>query len=175
MEVKVYSTPTCGYCHQVKRYLSDSGIKYTEYDISVNQVAAEEMVKLTGQAGVPVIVVDGQAVIGFNRAHLEKLLANSKTSNATKLSFGLSVANAGDVVYKFDIEQISGAFIGKVAPKSLGEKLGLKNGDIITEVNSRTINNVDDLKNVLETLDKGSRVVVGFVRKNMSHQSETVV
>ena len=175
MEVKVYSTPTCGYCHQVKRYLSDKGIKFTEYDVSVNRAAAEEMVKLTGQTGVPVIVVDGQAVIGFNRTQLEQLLVKSKASSTKKLSFGLSVANARDVVHKFDIEQMSGAFIGKVAPKSLGEKLGLRNGDIITEVNSRTVNNVDDLENVLRSMDKGSRVVIGYIRNNALHQSETVV
>jgi len=175
MEVKVYSTPTCGYCHQVKRYLSDRGIKFTEYDVSVDRAAADQMVKLTSQTGVPVIVVDGQAVIGFNRAQLEQLLANSEASSAEKPSFGLSVANAGDVVHKFDIEQVSGAFIGKVAPKSLGEKLGLKNGDIITEVNSQTINSVDDLENAQKTLSEGSRVSIGFIRNNTLHHSEITV
>ncbi|MFC1845888.1 glutaredoxin domain-containing protein [Chloroflexota bacterium] len=175
MEVKVYSTPTCGYCHQVKRYLSDKGIKFTEYDVSVDRVVADEMVKLTGQTGVPVIVVDDQAVIGFNRAQLDQLLANSEASSAKKPSFGLSVANADDVVHKFDIEQVSGAFIGKVAPNSPGEKLGLKNGDIITEVNSRTIKNADDLENALKTLSKGSRVSIGFIRNNTLHNSEITV
>jgi len=175
MEVKVYSTPTCGYCHQVKKYLSNRGIKYTEYDVSIDRNAADEMIKLTGQTGVPVIVVDSQAIIGFNRAQLDQLLANNKASNDNKVSFGLSVANAGEVVHKFDIDQLSGAFVGKVSPMSLGEKLGLKKGDIITEVNSRTINIIDDLERALSVLDKGNRIVVGFIRNNKLHQSETIV
>lgn len=63
MEVKIYTTPTCGYCHQAKAFLDDLGMSYTEHDVSRDRTAAEEMVKLTGQMGVPVIVVDGRAVI----------------------------------------------------------------------------------------------------------------
>jgi glutaredoxin len=59
MKVKVYSTPTCGYCHQAKKFLAERGVEYSEFDVSCDRAAAEEMVRLTGQMGVPVILVDG--------------------------------------------------------------------------------------------------------------------
>ncbi len=175
MEVKVYSTPTCGYCHQVKKYLSDRGIKYIERDVSLDRSAADEMVKLTGQTGVPVIVVDDQTVVGFNKARLDQLLSNGTAGGNGKLSLGLSVANAGDIAGKAGIDRKSGAFVGKVAPMSPGEKLGLKKGDINTEINLLTVNVVNDLENALKGLDKGDRVVIGFIRDNQSHQSEITV
>ena len=78
MDVKVYTSPTCGYCHQVKRYLSERGVEFTERDISVDRAAAEDMIRQTGQTGVPVIVVDGEAVVGFDRPRLDQLLAGGE-------------------------------------------------------------------------------------------------
>ncbi len=82
MKVKIYTIPTCDYCHQAKEFLSERGVKFTEYDVSSNRPAADEMVDLTGQTGVPVIVVDGQVVIGFDRARLEQLLGNVEKPSA---------------------------------------------------------------------------------------------
>jgi glutaredoxin-like YruB-family protein len=175
MEIKVYSTPTCGYCHQVKKYLTDRGIKYTEYDVSRDQNAANEMVKLTGQSGVPVIAIGGQVIVGFDRVRLEQLLASTPKTNGKNPSFGLSVANASKVVYNFGDDQIFGAFVGKVAPLSLGQKLGLKKGDIINIVNSKPVQNVDELENALATLSKGDRVAIGYIRNKKPYQSEIVI
>ena len=167
MDVKVYATPTCGYCHQVKKFLSERGVKYTEYDVSRDRAAADEMVRLTGQMGVPVILVDGQAVIGFDRARLEHLLG--KSGNGGRPRFGLKVADAGKIA------QSSGALIGAVAPSSLGEKSGLRAGDIITEVNMRQINNAGELEHVLTSLTSGSRVAIVFLRDGETLKSEIVV
>ncbi len=75
MEVKVYSTPTCPYCKMVKDFLSKKGVSFQEVDVSSDQSAAEEMVKTTGQMGVPVVVVDGEAVVGFDKEKIESLLS----------------------------------------------------------------------------------------------------
>ena len=72
--VKVYSTPTCPYCVMAKEYLKQKNIDFQTIDVSVNQAAVEEMVKLTGQMGVPVIVVDGKPVVGFDKAKIDSLL-----------------------------------------------------------------------------------------------------
>ena len=72
--VKVYSTPTCPYCVRAKEYLKQKNIDFQTIDVSVNQAAVEEMVKLTGQMGVPVIVVDGKPVVGFDKAKIDSLL-----------------------------------------------------------------------------------------------------
>jgi glutaredoxin 3 len=73
--VVVYSTPTCPYCHQVKRYLSERGVPYVDKDVASDLQARDEMVKKSGQLGVPVIEVGGSLIIGFNRPRLEEALA----------------------------------------------------------------------------------------------------
>lgn len=73
-EVIVYSTPTCPWCGVAKKYLDGKGIAYTEVDVSADHQAAMEMVRRTGQQGVPVIEVDGEFVIGFDKARLDALL-----------------------------------------------------------------------------------------------------
>jgi len=72
--VTVYSTPTCPYCHQVKDYLKSKGINFTDYNVASDLEARNQMVQKSGQLGVPVIEVDGNIVIGFNRGKLDELL-----------------------------------------------------------------------------------------------------
>ena len=73
-KVKVYSTPTCTFCKQAKQFLKDNNVEFENIDVSADQRAAEEMIEKTGQMGVPVIEVDNEVVIGFDKAKLEKLL-----------------------------------------------------------------------------------------------------
>ena len=74
-KVKVYSTPTCPYCHRAKDYLKEKNISFEDIDVSVNREAADEMMKISGQMGVPVITVDDEVVVGFDKNRLEELLA----------------------------------------------------------------------------------------------------
>lgn len=74
MIVKVYSTPTCPYCIRAKEYLSSKGVEFQNIDISQDQAAAEEMVKLSGQMGVPVIVIGEEVITGFDKARIERLI-----------------------------------------------------------------------------------------------------
>lgn len=73
--VVVYSTPTCPYCYQAKSYLADKGVPFTEKDVAADMEARDEMVRKSGQLGVPVIEVDGNVIVGFNRPKLDELLA----------------------------------------------------------------------------------------------------
>ena len=73
-EVKVYSTPTCPYCVRVKAYLKQKNIDFVNIDVSGDETAIDEMVKLTGQMGVPVVVVDGKSVVGFDKSKIDLLL-----------------------------------------------------------------------------------------------------
>ena len=173
MEVKVYSTPTCGYCRMAKQYLTEKGVDFKEYDVSVDSTAASEMVNLTGQMGVPVITVDNEVVIGFNRAMLDKLL--SKNGNGFKVSLGLSVADASKLAQKTGLPPIFGAFIGRVQPGSAGDKAGLKPGDIITEINMRPINNALDLEKTVASLSKGSKVTIVYTRGGSSSNTEIII
>jgi len=72
--VKIYSTPTCPYCKMVKQFLTENNIQFEDIDVAANQTAAQEMISRSGQMGVPVIDVDGQLVIGFDKGKLKKLL-----------------------------------------------------------------------------------------------------
>ncbi|MDD5355971.1 MAG: Uxx-star family glutaredoxin-like (seleno)protein [Candidatus Omnitrophica bacterium] len=73
-EVKIYSTPTCPYCVRLKEYLSQKNVSFQNVDVSVDKSSLEEMVKLTGQMGVPVAVIDGNVVVGFDKAKIDSLL-----------------------------------------------------------------------------------------------------
>jgi glutaredoxin-like YruB-family protein len=73
-QTKVYSTATCPYCIRLKEYLKQKNIDFQDFDVSQDKASLEEMVKLTGQMGVPVVVVDGKVVIGFDKAKIDSLL-----------------------------------------------------------------------------------------------------
>ena len=75
-QVVIYSTPTCPYCKRAKDYLTRKGISYTEHNVAIDRAAAKEMVKKSGQLGVPVILIDGEVLIGFNQTQLDKVLAS---------------------------------------------------------------------------------------------------
>lgn len=73
-KVIIYSTPTCVYCHLAKEWLGQNNIPYTNYDLSVDAEKRKEMIEKTGQMGVPVIEVDEEIIIGFNKKRLSELL-----------------------------------------------------------------------------------------------------
>ncbi|KKW34518.1 MAG: Glutaredoxin-like protein, YruB-family [Candidatus Giovannonibacteria bacterium GW2011_GWA2_53_7] len=73
--VTIYSTPSCVYCKMAKEYFTEHQVAYTEKNVLIDLSAREEMVKKSGQLGVPVIDIDGQVIVGFDRPALEKLLA----------------------------------------------------------------------------------------------------
>ncbi len=75
--IKIYSTPSCPYCHLVKEYLKEKNIDFEDINVAEDEQSLKEMVEKSGQMGVPVIEVDGQIMIGFNRAELDKILAKN--------------------------------------------------------------------------------------------------
>lgn len=77
MAVKVYSTPTCPYCRMAKSFLEEKGVAFDDVDVSVDAAGRDEMMKKSGQMGVPVIDVDGEIVIGFDKERLESLVKNN--------------------------------------------------------------------------------------------------
>lgn len=65
-EIKVYSTSTCPYCRRARGFLAEKGVEFEEFDVLENQSARNEMIAKSGQMGVPVIIIDGQVIVGFN-------------------------------------------------------------------------------------------------------------
>ncbi len=74
MNIIVYSTPTCPYCNMAKDFLKEKGQDFTEVDVSIDQTKAQEMIKKSGQMGVPVIDINGEIMVGFDKGKLESLL-----------------------------------------------------------------------------------------------------
>jgi len=73
-KVRVFSTKTCPYCVVLKQFLNDNKIEFEDLDVSENEEARKEMIEKTGQMGVPVIQVDNEIVVGFNKPKLSQLL-----------------------------------------------------------------------------------------------------
>ena len=65
--VTIYSTPTCHFCKMAKDFFAEKNIQYTGYDVASDAARRDEMIKMTGQLGVPVIVIDGAVMVGFDR------------------------------------------------------------------------------------------------------------
>jgi len=72
--VTVFTTPTCSWCHTLKTHLRKNGIRFREVDISKDQKAAEELVRRSGQQGVPQTDINGQIIVGFDREKINTLL-----------------------------------------------------------------------------------------------------
>ncbi|MFH1401723.1 MAG: glutaredoxin domain-containing protein [Parcubacteria group bacterium] len=74
MIVKIYSTPACPYCHTLKEFFKEKGIQFEEIDVSEDEKVKDDMIKRSGQMGVPVVEIDGQMIIGFDREKILNLL-----------------------------------------------------------------------------------------------------
>ena len=74
-KVKVYSTPTCPWCVKLKNYLKSKNIDFENVDVSADRAAAMEMVKNTGQMGVPVALIGDVYIVGFDQARIDEQLS----------------------------------------------------------------------------------------------------
>ena len=72
--VTIYSTPTCHYCVEAKKFMKAHDVAYTEHDVAADLEQRKIMVTKSGQLGVPVIDVDGQVMVGFEESRLAKVL-----------------------------------------------------------------------------------------------------
>ncbi len=73
-EVTIYSTPSCHFCHMAKEFFKANNVAYTEHDVASNPEKRKEMVDKSGQLGVPVILIDDELIIGFNKPLISKFL-----------------------------------------------------------------------------------------------------
>jgi glutaredoxin 3 len=73
--IMIYTTPTCEWCKKTKAYLDKKGIQYINIDVKDDNFKIQEMVKKSGQSGVPVIDIEGQIIIGYNPQKIDELLS----------------------------------------------------------------------------------------------------
>jgi glutaredoxin 3 len=78
-KIKLYSTTTCPFCIMEAMWLNNKKIKYEKVNVDLDQKEAEDMVRKTGQMGVPVtslLYEDGseKLIVGFDKPALEQVL-----------------------------------------------------------------------------------------------------
>lgn len=73
-KVLIFTTPTCSHCRTAKRYLRKNNIAFKDIDITRDKAAARDIVRRSGQQGVPVININGKIIVGFNRAKVDQAL-----------------------------------------------------------------------------------------------------
>ncbi len=76
--ITIYSATWCGYCHAAKQYLDKLGVEYTDRDIDREPEAAVECVEKSGQRGIPVIDIDGEIIVGFDRPRIDQAVEKMK-------------------------------------------------------------------------------------------------
>lgn len=72
--VTIYSTPTCHFCQLAKEFFKEKGVEYTEHDVSTDLEKRKEMIEKSGQMGVPVIYIDDEMTIGFDKDKVSTML-----------------------------------------------------------------------------------------------------
>jgi membrane-associated protease RseP (regulator of RpoE activity) len=151
---------------RVKEFLSQRDITYTEKYVDRDRDAAIEMIRRSGQQGVPVTVIGDQVIVGFDRPRLERAIASMRDAGpagaGTRRSLGAKVADAGRYVMPGGT-RVEGAFVGGVNPGSPAEGAGLKVGDVIVAVDDRPVGSVDALSEAL-TAAKSSSVKLTLAR-----------
>lgn len=73
-KVIVYSATWCAFCHAAKDYFDKLGVKYTDKDIEKDPLAGVEAVEKSDQRGIPVIDIDGEIILGFDRPKIDAAL-----------------------------------------------------------------------------------------------------
>ncbi len=158
MNVVVYTTPTCAFCTQAKAFLARQGVRFIEKNVAADRRAAEEMVRISGQRGVPVITVDGQVVIGFDQPRLQQLLSQARPR------LGASIADAAVQARRRPGIPTTGAYVGRVRRHSPADQAGLRPGDVIVGLGGQPVRTSDDVHRLLLTLPTGRDVSLTVVR-----------
>jgi glutaredoxin 3 len=73
-KVIIFTTPTCSFCRAAKAYFNEKRVRFTEVDVSRDQRAAQDMMRRTGQMGVPVILINNRPIVGFDKPKINQLL-----------------------------------------------------------------------------------------------------
>ena len=119
------------------------------------------MFRASGQRGVPVTVIDGQVVVGYDQRRLTALLDQDTTRQVT---LGISIADAARIAEKQGGGPAVGAYIGRVKAGSPAEKAGLRAGDVIPELGGRPIHTAADIHAVTAAHRPGDRLSLTLER-----------
>lgn len=150
-----------------KEFLSQKGVPYTEKDVSRDPRAASELQQL-GQRGVPVIMVDGHMVVGFDRPQLERLLPQATIpTGAERPRLGASIADAAQHAPP---GSPPGAYVGRVRPGSPAARAGMQPGDIIVALAGQPTGSAAAVEQILNRLRPQPPVPVRIYRNGRTSE-----
>jgi glutaredoxin len=127
-------------------YFSRRNVRFIEIDVSRDQQAAIEMVNMSGQQGVPVIVIDGQIVLGFNQPAIEQHL-QQRASHPPRL--GVAVANAKQIADNKGVQLPEGAYVGRVNVASTAAYAGVRVRDVIVQLAGQAVSTDQDVHRLM--------------------------
>ena len=168
--VTVYMTSTCPWCDRVKDYLNKNGVAYNEKDVGKDYEAAMEMIKRSGQQGVPVVTTEKDVIVGFDQTRLAKIV--DEFGRPKRAPLGLLAADAEQYFARHPEaaadfpEGTRGVYVGDVRSNSVAEKSGIRNGDVITSVAGKRVRNMSSLDQLIDTLNAGDKISVKYLRKS---------
>jgi glutaredoxin 3 len=166
--VTVYSTPTCPWCDRAKDFLTKQNVPFEVKDVSRDQAAAMEMVRRTGQQGVPVIATDDEVILGFDQARLAKLA--QKFAGPKRPPLGLLGADAESYLARRpELAEklggpVKGVYVGELRPGSIAETAGLRRGDIVQAAASKRVRDLRALDALVETVRPGDSLNLRVLR-----------
>lgn len=172
--VTLYRTSTCPWCDRASDFLRSRNVPFTEIDVSRDRNAAMEMVRRSGQQGVPVTVSGDEVILGFDQARLGRLA--DRLAAPKRKPLGILAADAEDYLSRHpDIANnvpagTQGVYIGKIRPDTAAEISGLQSGDIITGFAGKKVRTMHQLDQMVEALKAGESSTVRYLRNG---QEET--
>jgi S1-C subfamily serine protease len=143
-------------------------VSFVEKNVAADYQAAMQMVKESGQQGVPVITIDGQVVVGFNQPRLRQLLQQARQA---KPKLGASIADASSQVQKHPGIPSSGAYIGRVRSGSPADRAGLRSGDVIVALGGQPVAQAKDVHRLVQEMPKGRDISLTYVRSGQERDT----
>ena len=174
--VTVYSTTTCPWCDRAKEYLRSKNVPFVDKDVASDYEAAMEMIRRTGQQGVPVIATEDEVILGFDQPRLAKLA--EKFAGPKRPPLGLLAADAEQYLQRHPEAAATipagtkGVYVGEIRPGSVAETSGIRRGDVIQSLAGKRVRNMAALDQLIATLTAGERVSVRYLSDGQERETE---
>lgn len=130
--------------------------------------AAMEMIRLSGQQGVPVVATEDEVILGFDQERLARLA--EKYAKPKRPPLGILAADADEYLARHPEKAANlpagtkGVYVGKIRPSTVAERAGLKPGDVVTSVAGKRTPTMSKLDALIDTLQPGDNVTVRYLR-----------
>lgn len=166
--VVVYSTDTCPWCDRTKEFLRSHNVPFVDKNVAQDRMAAVEMVRRSGQQGVPVVATDEEVIVGFDQVRLARIA--KRFAAPKRPPFGVMAANVSDYFASHPEAAAAapgvttGVYVGKVRPGTVAANAGLQTGDVIVGFAGKRVRDLHGLDKLVESVSAGDEVSVTFYR-----------